>query len=58
MQQEEKMSGALDPVAFRAAMRTVPGAVAVITAEHDGVRNGMTATAVCSVSAHPPQLER
>jgi len=45
-----------DPKAFRAAMRKVPGAVAIITSNTDSARNGLTATAVCSVSAEPPQL--
>jgi flavin reductase len=44
------------PKDFRSAMRSVPGALAVITAQHQCDRNGMTATAVCSVSADPPQL--
>jgi flavin reductase len=41
---------------FKAAMRAVPGAVAVITSQDRDERNGMTATAVCSVSADPPQI--
>lgn len=41
---------------FREAMRLVPAAVAVITAGHEGKRNGLTATAFCSVSAAPPQI--
>jgi flavin reductase (DIM6/NTAB) family NADH-FMN oxidoreductase RutF len=41
---------------FRQAMRCVPSAVAVVTAEHEGRRRGLTATAVCSVSADPPQV--
>jgi flavin reductase (DIM6/NTAB) family NADH-FMN oxidoreductase RutF len=45
-----------DGQAYREAMRTVPSAVAVVTAEHDGLRRGLTATAVCSVSADPPQV--
>jgi flavin reductase len=46
----------ISPEAYRAAMRFVPAAVTVITARHDGERNGLTATAVASVSAEPPQL--
>lgn len=42
--------------AFRRAMRRVPSAVTVVTAEHGGRRRGLTATAVCSVSADPPQV--
>lgn len=41
---------------YKAAMRGVATAVAVITAECEGRRNGLTATAVCSVSAEPAQL--
>lgn len=41
---------------FRQAMRHIPGSVAVVTTELDGQRYGMTATAVSSVSAEPPQL--
>ena len=37
-------------------MGSVPAAVTVITAAHNGQRNGLTATAVCSVSAEPAQL--
>lgn len=42
--------------AYRAAMRFVPAAVTIITARHGGERNGLTATAVASVSAEPAQL--
>lgn len=41
---------------YRQAMRLVPAAVAVITAIHDGMRNGLTATAIASVTAEPPRL--
>jgi len=44
------------PGAFRDMMALVPGAVTIIASEHAGVRKGITATAVCSVSAEPPQL--
>ena len=46
----------VSPDAYRAAMRFVPAAVTIITARHDGRRNGLTATAVASVSAEPAQL--
>lgn len=46
----------VDAETFRACMRRVPGAVTVVTTAHDGRRGGLTATAVCSVSALPPQL--
>ncbi|MFW7344798.1 MAG: flavin reductase family protein [Pigmentiphaga sp.] len=41
---------------FKAAMRRVPSAVAIVGAAHQGERRGLIATAVCSVSAEPPQL--
>ena len=46
----------VDADTFRNCLRHVPGAVAVITTSHDGTRAGLTATAVCSVSAEPPQM--
>jgi flavin reductase (NADH) len=46
----------VDADLFRQAMRKVPSAVTVVTAEHEGRRRGLTATAVCSVSADPPQV--
>lgn len=42
---------------FLAGMRKVAGAVSVITTTgNDGGRRGLTATAVCSLSAEPPSL--
>ena len=42
---------------FLAGMRRVAGAVTVITTTgSDGERRGLTATAVCSLSADPPSL--
>lgn len=41
---------------FRQAMRRLPAAVALITTVQDGVACGLTATAVCSLSAAPPSL--
>ena len=46
----------IDVATFRACMRRVPGAVTVVTTVHEGTRGGLTATAVCSVSATPPQI--
>lgn len=46
----------VDPETFRTCLRQVPGAVSVVTTTHEGVRAGLTATAVCSVSAEPPQM--
>ncbi|WP_206538697.1 flavin reductase family protein [Afipia sp. P52-10] len=41
---------------FMLGMRQVVSSVAIVTARADGVRNGLTATAVCSVSAEPPTI--
>ncbi len=46
----------VSPANFKAAMRRVASTVTVITSGCDGVLNGMTATAVCSVSAEPPTI--
>ncbi|MFG1360572.1 flavin reductase family protein [Xanthobacter pseudotagetidis] len=47
---------AVDADAFKAGMRALAAGVTVITSCADGRLNGMTATAVCSVSASPPRL--
>jgi len=44
------------PDLFRASMRNVPSAVAILTAHAGGADYGMTATAVCSLAANPPKL--
>ncbi len=49
-------SSLLGPDHFRSALRQIPAAVAIISSAHQGQRRGLTATAVCSVSASPPQL--
>jgi flavin reductase (DIM6/NTAB) family NADH-FMN oxidoreductase RutF len=41
---------------YRQGMRQLAAAVTVVTATHDGARNGLTATAVMSVSAEPPRI--
>jgi flavin reductase (DIM6/NTAB) family NADH-FMN oxidoreductase RutF len=47
----------VDALAFRLAMRRLAAGVCLITTEApDGTRCGLTATAVCSVSAQPPTL--
>ncbi|MEJ7931641.1 flavin reductase family protein [Ramlibacter sp. AN1015] len=53
---ENEQTPWVDSASYRQAMRKVPSAVAVVTAEHEGRRRGLTATAVCSVSADPPQV--
>jgi flavin reductase len=41
---------------FKLGMRTLAGAVNLITSCHDSHRFGMTATAVCSATADPPTV--
>ncbi|CAM3602859.1 flavin reductase family protein [Polaromonas hydrogenivorans] len=41
---------------FRAGMAKLGGACTIITSSYAGERAGLTATAVCSVSAEPPRL--
>lgn len=42
--------------AFRQAMRRFAASVSIITAGRPGRRLGITATAVCSLTAEPPQI--
>jgi flavin reductase (DIM6/NTAB) family NADH-FMN oxidoreductase RutF len=42
--------------AFRSAMRRLTSAVGVVTALRDGVRIGMTASSITSVTLNPPAL--
>ena len=46
----------VDPAQFKAGMRTLAGAVNIITSAAGGKRYGMTATAVCSATAEPPTV--
>ncbi|MBN9018667.1 MAG: flavin reductase family protein [Rhizobiales bacterium] len=47
----------MDRDQFRAGMRKLAGGVTIITArDAEGVRCGLTATAVCSLSTEPPSL--
>ena len=41
---------------FKEGMRHLAASVTVITVDHNGKKDGLTATATCSVSAEPPQL--
>jgi len=43
-------------VEFKNGMRHLSGAVSIITTQNDGAPAGMTATAVCSLTADPPML--
>jgi len=49
-------AGADTGAVFREGMRKVASSVAVVTASFEGTRRGLTATAICSVSAEPPML--
>src|SRR5574339_1102637 len=46
----------VDTEQFKAGMRTLAGAVNIVTSTHAGHRYGMTATAVCSATAEPPTV--
>ncbi len=47
----------IDPSDFKQGMRRLGASVCIITTRRaDGARNGLTATAVCSLSAEPPML--
>ncbi len=47
----------IDAAAFKKGMRHLAASVTLVTTRHQGLRGGLTATAVCSVSAEPPQLQ-
>lgn len=47
---------AVSEAEFKSAMRQVAASVAIVTARHKGVREGLIATAVCSLSAQPPVM--
>ncbi len=47
---------AVDRSAFLEGMRRLSAAVCILATEQGGERFGLTATAVCSLSADPPQL--
>jgi flavin reductase len=55
MMQEQSMAH-VDVSRYRDAMRRVPAAVTIVTARYEQEANGLTATAVCSVTADPPQV--
>ena len=46
----------VDAEQFKTGMRTLAGAVNIITSMHASHRYGMTATAVCSATAEPPTV--
>jgi flavin reductase (DIM6/NTAB) family NADH-FMN oxidoreductase RutF len=46
----------VDPEAYKRGMRQLAASVTIVTTAHEGQRRGLTATAVCSLSAAPPTL--
>jgi flavin reductase (DIM6/NTAB) family NADH-FMN oxidoreductase RutF len=46
----------VDAEQFKMGMRSLTGAVSIITTVQGGHRHGMTATAVCSATADPPTV--
>jgi len=50
------MQGNADAAQFKQGMRSLAGAVSIITSSHQGRLFGMTATAVCSAAAEPPTV--
>src|SRR3982750_3308061 len=52
----EAKSGGVDVEQFKTGMRSLAGAVNIITSAHAGHLYGMTATAVCSATADPPTV--
>ena len=53
---EAQWLASVSPADFKTAMRRFASTVHVVTSDWGGVPNGMTATAVCSVSAEPPSI--
>src|SRR5262245_59492140 len=50
------MQGTAEAAQFKQGMRSLAGAVSIITSIQRGQRYGMTATAVCSATADPPTV--
>ncbi len=46
----------VDPSAFKLSMRQIASPVGIITTRHGSLRNGLTATSICSVSMEPPTM--
>jgi flavin reductase ActVB len=47
---------AVDPEAFKAAMRVLAAGVVMVTTRSEGELHGLTISACCSISAAPPQV--
>lgn len=41
---------------FKQSMRLLAGGVCIVATNHNGMRHGLTVTAVCSLTADPPSL--
>jgi flavin reductase (DIM6/NTAB) family NADH-FMN oxidoreductase RutF len=54
--QQEMTTRPRTRIQFVESMRLLAGAVCVITTQHEGKRAGLTATAVTSYSAEPPEI--
>lgn len=52
----EKLEASVSVDAFKAGMSKLPGSVNIVTTDGPGGRAGLTASAVCSVTADPPTL--
>lgn len=52
----DTIKSGVDADDFKVAMRQLAGAVSAVTTIHDGQACGLTATAVCSLSAEPARL--
>ena len=50
------MDEAVNVEQFRLAMRSLAGAVSIVSTAHSGHRYGLTATAVCSATVDPPTV--
>ena len=53
---QAKTAAHIDASRYRDAMRRVPAAVTIVTTRFEEEANGLTVTAVCSVTADPPQV--
>lgn len=52
----QTIAGGIDAAEFRGCMRSLTGAVSIITCGEVGHRTGLAATAVCSLTDSPPML--
>jgi flavin reductase (NADH) len=50
------LNSSVDPSDFKLSMRQIASPVGIITTRHGDLRNGLTATSICSVSMEPPTM--